>query len=131
LPNIPPDTIDTIIPRPLPAPPNAKRCNTKTFSGGDGVDEKLFILGTQSGMVTINYDMATEPDKLEVFYENRRVASTFTISGNNNGFVGGGNNAGSTGKLTFLYKFNREQFVKVRLTGGIGTSWNYTIGCPR
>ena len=27
-------------------------------------------------------------------------------------------------------KYNKEDFVKVVLTGGTGTSWNYKISCP-
>ena len=133
--NVPPppispiDTIDTITPP--PPPPNSRNCNSQTRSGNDGVDEKNYILGTNSGMVTIQYDMATEPDKLEVFYENHRVASTFSIPGNSNGYVGGGNSSGARGQLQFYYKFNREQYVTVRLTGGSGTSWNYTVDCPK
>jgi hypothetical protein len=74
--------------------------------------------------------MYSEPDKMEVYYENNLVASTFTIKGNNRGFVGSGNGSVSTGTLHFLYRYHIDQFIKVVLTGGTGTSWEYTIGCP-
>ena len=127
-PKIPVDSIpekDT-----LPPPPNALDCDTKTHNGNDGIDEKIYILGRKSGMVTISYNMYGEPDKMEVYYENKLVSSTFTVYGNDNGFVGGNNSAGSLGTLNFFYKYNIDQSVKVVLTGGNGTSWEYQIGCP-
>ena len=127
--NVPPPVIPPPIP-PLLPPPNAQNCNTETRSGNDGIDVKPIVLGTKSGMVTITFDMFNVPDKLEVFYENSRVASTFSVQGNTNGFVGGNNAAGATGRLRFSYRFNREQFVKVRVTGGSSTTWTYTVGCP-
>jgi hypothetical protein len=126
-----PDTNQINPPKKSPEPPKeAQNCNSFVQSGSDGVDIQYVNLGTKSGRVIITYDMATEPDKLEVFYEGKRVTSTFIVRGNRNGFVGGGNSAGSTGKLIFDYKHNVEDFVKVVLTGGKSTSWSYKISCP-
>ena len=126
-----PDTTQRNPPIKSPEPPKkAQNCNSFVQSGSDGVDTQYVTLGSKSGRVVITYDMASEPDKLEVYYEGKRVASTFEIGGNRNGFVGGANAAGSIGKLIFNYTHNIEDFVTVVLTGGTGTSWNYKISCP-
>ncbi len=126
-----PDTIQAHPPKTPPKPPKeAQNCNSFVQSGNDGVDIQYVKLGTESGRVIITYEMYSEPDKLEVFYEGKRVASTFEIRGNRNGYVGSGNSAGSTGTLIFNYKHHIEDFVKVVLTGGTGTSWRYKISCP-
>ena len=126
-----PDTTQRNPPIKSPEPPKkAQNCNSFVQSGADGIDIQYVTLGTKSGRVVITYDMANEPDKLEVYYEGKRVASTFEIGGNRNGFVGGDNSAGSTGRLIFNFTYNKEDFVKVVLTGGTGTSWNYKISCP-
>jgi hypothetical protein len=136
----PPDTIppiDSVPPPPPPPPPkkppvNSKKCNTAVKSGGGLFTEDNIVLGTKSGMVSINYDMDSYPDKMEVFYEGRRIASTFVVPGNDFGFVGRDNQGGEIGVLTFNYKYHIDQHVTVRVTGrDTGTSWNYTIGCPK
>lgn len=125
------DTTKNNPPKESPKPPKkAQNCNSFVQSGIDGVDIQYVNLGSKSGRVIITYDMQNEPDKLEVFYEGKRVTSTFEVGGNRKGFVGGDNSAGATGTLIFNYKHNVEDFVKVVLTGGIGTSWNYKISCP-
>lgn len=126
-----PDTTKNNPPKESPKPPKkAQNCNSFVQSGSDGVDIQYVNLGSKSGRVVITYNMDSEPDKLEVFYEGKRVVSTFEIRGNRNGFVGGGNSAGSTGTLIFNYKHNLEDFIKVVLTGGTSTSWRYKISCP-
>lgn len=151
--NIPADTVpppaeDTLVPPPppeeedpppppppppmppLPPPPEALPCDSQVKSGHDGVTNEVITMGTQSGMVTLRYDMESIPDKLEVIYEGQVISSTFQISGNDNGYVGGGNSAGATGFLNFLYQYNIDQFVTVRVTGPVGTDWTFTIECP-
>jgi len=125
------DSLPPPVKLPAPPPKDSRKCDTKAHSGSDGVDVKTYTLGTTSGMVAITFNMYSEPDKMEVYYENNLVASTFTIKGNNRGFVGSGNGSESIGTLHFLYKYHIDQFVKVILTGGTGTSWEYTIGCPK
>jgi hypothetical protein len=105
-------------------------CNQEQASGGAGVTERHHGLGNSPGTVTIVYDMQNQPDKIEVFYEGRLVASSNSIPGNDNGFVGGSNSAGCCNSLSFYYPA-REKFCMVRVTGPIGTSWSYTLGCPQ
>ena len=106
-------------------------CNVSTKSGGPGVTKTNHSLGQNSGKVTIRYDMLSVPDKLEVFYEGKRVSSTFDVRGNENGYVGGRNRAGCCGKISFNYSAGGDSFCTVVVTGLQGTSWNYTLGCPK
>lgn len=111
---------------------NTLDCSNTAESGGKGVTEKKHILGNTSGTVIINYDMKSVPDKLEVFYEGKLVASTRQIKGNVKGFVGASNDAKCCGSLSFDFKFNKEDFCKVRVTGGSSTTdWSYTLNCPQ
>ena len=105
-------------------------CNTNTKSGNDGKTTTTHSLGQESGTVTITYDMREIPDKLEVFYENKKVCSTFDILDNKNGFVGG-NNAGCCNKISFYYPATGNSFCKIIVTGGESTEWTYTLGCPK
>jgi hypothetical protein len=130
IPEVQPPLPPPVKPPPLPPPPNATNCNEQTKSGGEGVDNNDVVLGTQSGMVSLAYNMESVPDKLEVFYEGNLIASTFTVYGNNNGYVGGDNQAGASGYLNFLYQYHSDQFVTVRVTGPQGTSWTYVVRCP-
>jgi len=125
---------DTVNNNPVVPPEEAKPCDSNAMedAGGYGVKKTDFILGTKSGVVTINYDMKNHPDKLEVFYEGARIKSTFEIRGNVDGFVGGYNAAGAKGILNFNYTFNHEQHVTVVVTGkDSDTEWNYSLGCPK
>ena len=109
-------------------------CNTDTKSGSEGITTITHTLGQQSGTVTIFYDMKDIPDKLEVFYENKKVCSTFDVSGNQNGFVGG-YNAGCCNTISFDYTATGNSFCKIIVTGGedseFSTEWTYTLGCPK
>ncbi|MFM7683389.1 MAG: hypothetical protein ACKO7P_11690 [Bacteroidota bacterium] len=118
-------------PKPDPPKPHPKGvpCDSDTKSGGPGVTETIHNIGNKSGRVKINFDMDNQPDRLEVYYEGRRINSTFEIPGNRNGYVGGEYSNG-VGVLSFDYKHNKDMFVKVVVTGPTGTTWRYTLGCP-
>ena len=127
-------TTDTVNPIPAVPPEDAKPCDSNAMedAGGYGVKKTDFILGTKSGEVTINYDMKKAPDKLEVFYEGKLIGSTFSVRGNEDGFVGGDNSAGGNGTIRFNYIFNHDQHVTVIVTGkDTGTEWYYSLGCPK
>ena len=106
-------------------------CNTYTKSGRDGTTKTAHSLGQNSGTVTISYNMHNVPDKLEVFYENKSICSTFDIPRNVNGFVGGGNAAGCCNSISFYYPATGEQYCTVIVTGGTRTDWSYALGCPK
>ena len=108
-------------------------CNNKTESGGYEVSEEFYALGSTPGKVIISYDMKSQPDKMEVYYNGKKVTSTYEIRGNRNGMVG--DEYGSRlccGSLCFNYdpEFG-DRFCKIVVTGGSsGTVWNYTLQCP-
>lgn len=124
------DTIPTPKPKPKPKPPKiGKPCDAETKSGGAGVTPTKHNVGTKSGRITLRFDMDNVPDLLEVFYEGKRIKSTFEYPGNRGGYVGGdfGN---KTGDLIFDYRHNKDDYVTVVVTGPDNTSWRYTLGCP-
>jgi hypothetical protein len=105
-------------------------CDDEARSGGDGITTNKHTIGKKSGIIHLNFDMQNVPDKLEVYYEGKLVASTTQIPGNENGYVGGENGAGCCSQLSFNYVFNKEDFCIVVVSGGTDTSWTYTLGCP-
>lgn len=112
-------------------PRNAKKCNSMVNSGDQGVDTKLIELGEESGMVTLEFYPQDRPDKIEVFYEGRKIATSFDCNNNQNGFIGG-DFGSSTCFLRFHFRFHRDSFVKVIVTApDSGTFWQFKISCPR
>ena len=69
---------------------NYIQCNAVVKSGGQGETITQHDLGNKSGNVLINYDLYSIPDKIEVYYENNLVASTF-------GYING------SGTIQFFY----------------------------
>jgi hypothetical protein len=110
---------------------NIVDCNTQSKSGGAGVTEIVHELGNKEGTVVILYNMEYLPDKLEVFHNNKRVASTFEIDGNQDGYVGEDNAAGCCGVLTFYYTPDKDTKSIIRVTGTGNTVWEYLIHCPK
>jgi len=107
-----------------------KPCNTISKDGSDAGAKNEHALGKTPGLVTITFDMSNVPDKLEVYYEGKRVCSTFDIPGNVHGFVGGNNAGGQSGTLTFCYPANKQRYCTVKVTGGSSTDWTYNLYCP-
>jgi hypothetical protein len=105
-----------------------QECNAKTNSGGEGITTTIHELGVKPGKVIIDFNTHNVPDKIEVFYENKLVASTNQIYGNDNGFVGGSN---GIGQLQFFYSQNIDKFCTVVVTGNNDTDWQYIVNCPK
>jgi hypothetical protein len=75
--------------------------------------------------------MQNVPDKLEVFYQDKLVASTYDVPGNKDGFVGGNIETSSCcGTISFNYIKDRDDFCKIVVSGNDQTSWAYSISCP-
>jgi len=107
-------------------------CNTSSRSGNSGVTKTAHLLGQTSGTITINYDMKDIPDKIEVYYENNIVCSSYDITGNDNGFVGEMNGAGCCGSISFYYPATGNTSCVVVITGNhVDTGWDYILGCPK
>jgi hypothetical protein len=106
-------------------------CNSENKSGGAGVTKTKHLLGKDDGEVTIQFKMFKVPDKMEVFYEGVLVASTFDVSGNQNGFFGEMIGGKGDGTLSFIYKHNKDDFCMIQMTGDFDTVWEYSISCPK
>lgn len=104
-------------------------CDENNKSGGEGVTENVHELGSSSGTIKVSYDMENVPDLLEVFYRGQLVASTRTVSGNENGFVGGNNSAGCCGDIFFEFDSRISSQCIVKITGLDSTAWTYTVHC--
>ena len=99
---------------------DAEPCGVSTPSGGSGVTETWHSLGTIAGTVTVSYQMHTQPDMMEIFYDDVVVATT-------GGYVSG------VGTLSFEYPgyvSGKPTKCLIRMTGSSsGTVWSYTMNC--
>lgn len=109
---------------------NSLPCNSENKSGGEGITLNIHNLGDQIGTVYINYDMQNVPDKIEVFYQNELVASTYDVQGNKDGYVGGAAGTSCCGTISFNYVKDRDDFCKIVVSGNDQTAWAYSISCP-
>lgn len=99
---------------------NPIQCNTQSGSGGQGTTFVTQILGTIAGSVSIDYQMYTIPDQMEVYYNDALVAST-------SGLVSGG------GRLTFNYTplAGGPYSCIIRMNApNSGTAWDFIAYCP-
>lgn len=115
-------------PRPAPLPPpvrpaDAQPCDVESQSGGRGVTRNRHFLGDRPGRVTLEYNTLIEPDRIEVLYRGRQVATTrVPVSGR--GSIGFDWRPTGSGPEAHV--------VEVIVSGfGLTTRWSYTIGCPR
>lgn len=97
-------------------------CNSaESINGGPGFFQQKHNLGPTPGNVNVNYDMSVLPDKLEVVYNGKIVASTGSFVSN-------------SGNLTWYYPAEKGKptFCSVVLSAPQdGTQWTYYINCPQ
>jgi hypothetical protein len=96
-----------------------KLCDEQQASGGQEGDTRTIQLTSTSGVIKIDYEMYSVPDRLRVIYEDRDLVNT--------GFVSGSKS------LSIPFQGNSGR-VTVELTGNqqeSGTQWNYTLHCPQ
>ena len=97
-----------------------KPCDSDNKAGGQRGDKNRHALGDNPGVVVIEYNTKSLPDKIEVKYNGKIVDRT-------NGFVG------ESGILCFEYDpQSGDRYCTVIVTGGpdAATEWSYTINCP-
>jgi hypothetical protein len=110
-------------------------CNT-SISGTVGITVRAFDLGDKQGRAGFAYEMYSIPDRLDIRYAGKWVASTGKLfddkivipdCGNKSeGFVSG------KGGLTFDYDPKLSRFVEVYISGcNTGTEWNVKPACPK
>ncbi len=111
-------------------------CTTK-ISGSVGITVRAFDLGDKAGKAGFSYEMYTIPDRLDIRYNGKWVASTgipfdnsvvipnCNGSSSDNGFVSG------VGELVFDYDPAISRFVEVYISGCFdGTAWDVEPICP-
>lgn len=108
-------------------------------SGSDGLTIATYDLGESPGTATINYDMYSIQDRIDVFYNNQWIGgSGSSISSSSfppvsscgdgqNGYVSG------TGTIDVDYNPATSRTVTVYMSGciGGGTAWDLSVSCPQ
>ncbi|MBY0426156.1 MAG: IPT/TIG domain-containing protein [Cytophagales bacterium] len=95
-------------------------CNTLNSSGGQGTTFTPHNLGAFPGQVSVDYEMYSVPDQMDIYYNGQMVASTGGLVSN-------------AGKLTFYYNANPGEptICNIRMYAPLdGTAWNYQANCP-
>ncbi|MBP0462756.1 hypothetical protein J5Y09_02425, partial [Roseomonas sp. PWR1] len=105
--------------RPPQPPPGTEPCNVDTQSGGAGETRTRHFLGPTRGPVSLDYDTQTVPDRIEVRYRGRVIAST-------PGMVSG------RGRIGFDWQPQGNDYVvEVVVIGPFSnTRWRYRLNCP-
>jgi len=104
------------------APPeNVIPCNTEASEhGGQGYHENTHWLGNSPGKVIITYDMFTQKDRMDVYYDNELVASTNKL-------------VSEQGYLEFNFPAlpGKPKYCRIVMTAPeSGTAWTYFLYCP-
>lgn len=105
---------------PTSAVSGSQGCGETTTAGGDGETTTQHALGDAAGLVVIDFEMFTQPDRLDVYFAGALVATT-------GGLVSG------AGSVEFYYRARRAEPNACVVTvtgGGAGTGWEYTLRCP-
>ncbi len=104
---------------PMTPPPGTVPCNVDMASGGQGVTRNRHFLGNSAGPVTIQYDMKTIPDQMNVYYQGQLVASTNQMTR-------------GRGAVRFNWQPRGNDYtVTVEVVGPThGTAWRYIVNCP-
>jgi len=100
---------------------SANPCGVATNSGGPGVTNTIHSLGEMYGVVTVNYEMYTITDRMDIWFDANPAIDPPTVT--TGGPVSG------AGSLTFN-KFSTTSTCYIRITGPTGTEWDYTVNCP-
>lgn len=108
----------------------------ETISGAYGITVRLFEMGEKSGAPRFTYDTYSIPDRIDIRYDGKWVASTGQLfddtkllpdcSSGLNGFVSG------DGELSFTgYTPQKTRYVEVYISGcDVNTEWEITPFCP-
>lgn len=97
-----------------------KPCGVATASGGQGTTRTRHGLGPDPGLVNIDYQMFSVPDRLDCYYQGVLIATT-------GGLVSG------LGTLQWSYNpapSDPQWCLVIVSAPQSGTAWAYTINCP-
>ena len=94
-------------------------CGYLTTAGGAGVTTTEHKIGRAGGIVTIDYQMYSIPDRLDCYYDGTLVATT-------------GGPVSNGGSLSWTYgpAPGGPTFCTIVVTGPSGTAWQYLLNCP-
>jgi len=96
-------------------------CSDTTISGGDAADTQIIKLGKNAGTFTFDYETYSVPDQIQVLDEGGAVLfDTGCVGANGSKQI---TYSGTKGEITVK--------VTPNCTGTTGTSWNYTVHCPK
>ena len=122
--NIVPQPIDTtkvVIDTTTTRIDNTINCDATVKSGGTGETITQHDLGKNSGTIVIDYNMRSLPDEINVYYDNKLVASS-------NGLVSGNN----TLQFRYIAVAGKPTFCIVKITApDNNTEWSYLLNCPQ
>lgn len=110
-------------------------CNT-VLKGNVGITIRLIDFGEKAGTAILNFEAFQVPDRLDIRYKGKWIASTGQLLDNkvivpecttsNNGFVSGKR------ALSFQYNPSESRFVEVFISGCLsGTAWELRPQCPQ
>lgn len=111
--------------------------NTMRVEGTDGLTIQTFYFNNAKGMINLEYEMYSKPDRMDIFYNGKWVSGTGNevaagttppssqCHDGTNGFTGG------EGVVYFYFDSEISNRVDVYLSGCFGgTKWYYDIFCP-
>lgn len=116
-------------------------CNSETpysESGSQGLTVRKLVLGDTPGTITIEYEMYTLPDRLDIKYNDQWVASTASTPLAADGsppasvcFDGAPGYVPGNGTLSFQYDPKNSKEVLIYMYGCFGqTRWDISVNCP-
>jgi hypothetical protein len=105
---------------PPPVPPSAS-CNSVVNQGGDIPETHVVDISGTTGVVVFEYDTYTEPDRMIVSIDGRRIFDTTCV--------------GTRGLLRQPIPLPPgAQKLQIRVepncAGGSGTAWTFKLACP-
>lgn len=108
-------------PPPAPAPPQPAAGTEKRpgeQATGSGAGSYFYILGSQPGIATVDYDFYGAADKMDVYYKNVLLHSTGLTT--------------NQGSFTFQYTPDPDEnrIIVVMNDGRSGSGWNFTVRFP-
>jgi len=112
------------------------------FDGGQSYpSQQIITLGSGLGLVTLNYDSVSVPDKFQVFFNNALVINTgyrgdvshqpaLDTELASRGLPSELINSPGSGIITFNKTTNHSTAIVKVFAPLSGTAWSYTLSCP-
>ena len=115
-------------------------CDTTKVSGGEGLTSNIFDASNRAGIITLEYETYTVPDKIDIFQNGvwlggtgpQTDRSTLRRAANCNVATVAKGYIGAEGQFVFPYNPAMGREIEVVVSGceNGGTAWEYTFSCP-